>query len=98
MNNYKVILSDGRTAVRLNTTKQEVVLFAKDVRFNGNRLDFKIVTANLNDVNKEKERLENIQKEYDTIFNYNSKVNRYNSALAKARNHNEFMNASYHLR
>ncbi|MCB0447070.1 MAG: hypothetical protein KDD03_06085 [Gelidibacter sp.] len=98
MKNFKITLENGTSITKLDITKAKAIDFANDVRFNSKKLKFKITIASNKDVEKEKERLAEIRAEYDDICRYNTKVDRYNSAISKATNHHEFMNAANHLR
>ena len=98
MKNIKITLSNGKELVKLETTTSKARAFAKNPKFNNNDLKFKLTEASDHEVFLDKQRLLDINNNYNEVCEYNAKVSRYNSALSKATNHNEFMNAAHFLK
>lgn len=97
MKNLKLTLSNGTELIRFSTTKKEMKEHAANIRFNPKKLDFTITEATSEEIIIEKKRRNEIENEYKNVCEQNNKVHRYNSAVAKATNHNEFMNAANQL-
>ena len=97
MKNLKITLADGKFLTKLNISDKASNEFAMNPRFNVLGLKYIITEATEEDIKFEKKRLADIEEEYNEVCNYNKKVDRYNSVIIKATNHNEFMNAANHL-
>lgn len=108
MKPYTITFENGHKIVILDKTIEQIKessgSFAKYGKMIDNKfqscqnMSFTISKATEEEIKAKKDWINQVEKEYNEVCKYNAKVDRYNSALMKATNHHEFMNAANHLR
>lgn len=107
MKPYIIIFENGVKSVQLKKSIEQVKIdssnFAKfGTIINGvhsccHNMAYTTRLATKEEIQEKLEWINKVDEEYQEVCEQNAKVHRYNSALAKATNHNEFMNAASHL-
>jgi hypothetical protein len=107
MKPYIILFENGVKSVQLKKSIEQVKIdsgnFAKfGTIINGvhsccHNMAYTTRPATKEEIQKKLDWIKQVEEEYQEVCEQNAKVDRYNSALARATNHNEFMNAANHL-
>jgi hypothetical protein len=108
MKPYTILFENGHKVAILDKTIEEVKErsgnFAKyGITIDGifsscYNMNYTTRKATEEEIQKRKDWIAKVEKEYQAVCEINAKVDRYNSAISKANNHHEFMNAASHLK
>lgn len=105
MKPYVIIFENGFELIVLVKPIEEVkksskdfLYYSKDGITSCKGLSYTTRKATEEEISIENKRIQGVKDEYKKVSSYNKKVTRYNSALSKSRNQEEFMNVANHLR